>query len=160
MMVQKAYKRLWAVKRLKNRGANLTDLLEVYEKQVRTVLEYGVPVWTSSITKQEEMKIERVQKSFLHIALGNDYLSYENALEIAGMETLKLRRLHLCHKFAQKSLKDKKHSHWFQYNENLGPTTRRQKPKLKEPLFRLRRFQNSPIPYLTRLINNGIQTFT
>ena len=158
MIVQKAYKRLWPIKRLKAKGAEISDLLEIYEKQVRSILEYGAPVWNSNITIEEANSIERVQKSFLHIALGNEYQSYENALEICGIESLKSRRTKLCHSFARKALKSTKHSHWFQEYENFGPQTRSIKPKLKEPLFKLRRFQNSPIPYLTRLLNKGIKT--
>ena len=155
-MTQKAYKRLWPIKRLKQRGAQIEDLIEVYTKQVRSVLEYGVPVWNSSITKDEEIESERIQKSFLHIVLGNDYDSYENALFVTELESLKARRLQLCYNFALKALKDDKHSHWFVQSDNSGPTTRRPKQKLKQPLFKLRRFQNSPIPYLTRLINTGL----
>ena len=50
-MVKKAYKRLWIIKRLKNRGANMDDLKEIYTKQVRIILEYGVPVWNNGLTK-------------------------------------------------------------------------------------------------------------
>ena len=80
-MVKRANSRLWMVKRSKNRGANLKDLVEIYTKQVRSVLEFGVPVWNSKLTKEEIVDIERIQKSFLHIALGNSYIDYENALE-------------------------------------------------------------------------------
>ena len=82
-MTKKACARLWMVKRLKVRGANLTDLIDVYIKQVRSILEFGVPVWNSAITQEETLDIERVQKSFLHIAMGNNYHSYESALERA-----------------------------------------------------------------------------
>ena len=100
-----------------------------------------------------------MQKSFLHIVLGNDYDSYENALLVTELESLKARRLQLCSNFALKALKDDKHSHWFVQSDNSGPKTRRPKQKLKQPLFKLRRFQNSPIPYLTRLINTGLDTY-
>ena len=41
------------IKRLKNYGANLNDLKEVFFKQIRTVLEFGAPVWNSGLTKAE-----------------------------------------------------------------------------------------------------------
>ena len=43
-MVKKAYNRLWIIKRLKAHGASLEDLLDVYMKQIRSILEFGVPV--------------------------------------------------------------------------------------------------------------------
>ena len=42
---KKGYQRLWMIRRLKNLGANNEELLDVYMKQVRSVLELAVPVW-------------------------------------------------------------------------------------------------------------------
>ena len=83
-MTKKAYNRLWMLKRLKLNGANIEDLTDVYIKQVRSVLEFGVPVWNSNIKKEEILDIERVQKCFLNLTLGNLYTSYKAALEIVG----------------------------------------------------------------------------
>ena len=76
------------IKRLKIRGANLADLTEVYTKQIRSLLEFGVPVWNYGLSVAMVQDIERVQKSFLHIALGDCYGRYENALDVSGLETL------------------------------------------------------------------------
>ena len=65
--------------------------------------------------------IERTQKSFLHIALGPDYVDYENALNIAGLETLQSRRTTLCTRFAIKAAKHQKHQNWFQLNNSNIP---------------------------------------
>ena len=97
-MVKKAYSRLWMVKRLKNRGANLADLIDIYQKQVRSTVEFGVPVWNSGITKEESADVERVKKSFRHIALGNGYTNYQEALDKANLETQDL------HKFCCQSI--------------------------------------------------------
>ena len=59
---QKGYARLWLLRRLKGLGANMLEMLDVYEKQVRTVLEMAVPVWQPALTKQESVQIERVQR--------------------------------------------------------------------------------------------------
>ena len=48
-MVKKAYSRLWMIKRLIKNGASLEDLTDVFVKQVRSILEFGVPVWNSGI---------------------------------------------------------------------------------------------------------------
>ena len=60
-MVQRAYKKLWIIKRLKKQGANLSDLVDIYIKQIRSILEFGVPVWNSALTQEEVLEIERVQ---------------------------------------------------------------------------------------------------
>ena len=41
-MVQKANKRIWILRRLKNLGAKQTDLIDVYIKQISSVLELGM----------------------------------------------------------------------------------------------------------------------
>ena len=78
-MISKAYKRIWMITRLRKRGASMEDLKDMFIKQIRSVLEFGVPVWNSNLTKSEVNDLERVQKSFLHTVLGDDYLGYENA---------------------------------------------------------------------------------
>ena len=83
-------------------GANLSELKDVYIKQVRSLLELAAPAWHSSLTKEEHHTIERVQISAHHIILGAKYLSYRGALELAGLQTLQARREKLCLKFAKK----------------------------------------------------------
>ena len=153
VMVGKGYKRLWMIRRLKTHGANLDDLKDVFIKQIRSVLEFGTPVWNCGLTKAESLDIERVQKAFLHIALGNDYKCYENALKKSNLESLEQRRTQLCTTFAKKALKHPKHQAWFQPNHGV-PDTRSTKPNLKIPLHRLARYRDSPIPYLTNLLNS------
>ena len=110
-------------------------------------------MWNCGITQEESTDIERVQKSFLHITLGNDYQNYQNALEKLEMETLADRRTNLCKSFALKAFKHPKHGAWFKPNEVKGVDTRSIKTKFATPITRLSRFKNSPIPYLTSLLN-------
>ena len=74
-MVQKAKKRLWIIRRLKNPGAQEKDLVDLYNKQVRSVLELAVPAWNRGINQAERIQIERIQKSACHIILGDRYES-------------------------------------------------------------------------------------
>ena len=153
-MTQRAYKRLWMVQRLKLNGANLDDLTDVYTKQIRSVLEFGAPVWNSNLTQEEVASIERVQKSYLHIVLGAQYHSYESALKTANLESLEERRTQLCLKFAIKASKHPKHQNWFVGNTPSGADTRSEKVNFRPPLCRLKRYVKSPIPYLTNLLNS------
>ena len=61
------------LRRLKKFGASIPDLLDVYIKQVRSILEYAVPVWHSGITGEDRVAIERIQKSAFCIMLGTKY---------------------------------------------------------------------------------------
>ena len=150
---RKGYTRLWMLRRLKELGAETAELIDVYKQQVLSVLEFAVPVWASSITKHEASTIERVQKTALHIILGIDYTNYQLALKTLNMKSLSERRLELCSKFAVKSLRSQKYNTWFKKSEAKSYNTRCEKPIFKEVVTRTKRFYNSPIPYLTRLLN-------
>ena len=152
-LTRRAYSKLWMIRRLTTKGADIDDLIDIYCKQVRSVLEFGVPVWNGSITKEEISDIEGVQRSFFHIVLGKEYSSYESALEKLDMESLEERRLKLCITFAKKAANHPKHQKWFVQNETVGTETRSKKTKYKVPNARLDRFKTSPIPYVTDLLN-------
>ena len=69
-------------------GTARTDLVDVYHKQCRSVLELAVPAWTPGLTRTEINQLERVQKTACAIILGDEYKSYGSALTILKMETL------------------------------------------------------------------------
>jgi hypothetical protein len=68
--------KLWVLRRIKKLGASHSDLLDVFYKQVRSMAEFGVPVWNSALTGLDIAKLERIQKTALHIILGENYRSY------------------------------------------------------------------------------------
>ena len=45
----KATQKLWIIRRLKKFKLNTNQLVDVYKKEVRSILEYAVPVWHSGI---------------------------------------------------------------------------------------------------------------
>ena len=102
-MCQNAYSRLWMLRRLKPLGASFDELLEVYDKQIRCMVEFPSPVWTPGITLEETNQIERVQKATFAIILGYQYTSYTRALTSLDRVTLSARRHDINLKFAHKS---------------------------------------------------------
>ena len=150
-IVKRAANKLWLLRRLKKMGANKEELVDMYTKHCRSILEYAAPVWSGAITRYECMAIERVQKMALHIILSENYLSYENALKLVNLESLECRRIHLCIKFAKKAEKSDKYMHWFSARSSVN--TRQPKVKYLEPKARTERLKKSAIPYLTRLLN-------
>ena len=151
-MVNKANKRLWIIRRLKFLGAQQEDLLDVYTKQVRSVLELAVPAWHGAITLDEQLDIERVQKCAAHVILGDGYVSYKEALKTLNIESLLSRRNKLCLKFAKKAESHEKFQHWFKTNVPK-PNTRQKQTKYCEVKAMHDRFQKSPLSYLTRILN-------
>ena len=126
-IVQRCNSKLWFLRRLKKLGAGMEDLIDMYHKHVRSILEYAAPVWHSSLPGEDRLKLERVQKTAFHVILGDQYRSYNSALKTTGSKTLFDRRRKLCLKFAKKSLKNSKFTTWFkptaQKNQNQAGTT-------------------------------------
>ena len=152
-MCKKAYSRIWILRRLKPLGANQEELIDVYIKQIRCILEFAVAAWNPGLTKGQIGQIERVQKSSLAVILDKEYKSYNQALKTTNLKTLQERRKELCRKFASKALKHEKFSTWFCPNKEIGMKTRTAKTLLKPVSARTIRYEKSPIAYLTRLLN-------
>ena len=150
---QRAYSRLWMLRRLKPLGASTDELKEVYEKQIRCILEFAVAAWGPGLNKSQMNQLERVQKCAVAIILDENYRNYNYALKKLQMKTLGERRQDLCVKFAKKSLKHEKYSNWFCKADNPTVNTRSVKPVLKPVQARLNRFLKSPLSYLTSLLN-------
>ena len=156
---KKGYARLWMLRRLSTLGANQSEMLDVYCKQVRSILEMAVPVWQAGLTQLEIKQIERVQRTALHIILGENYLHYENALEVLKCKKLSDRRYSLCENFVRKTIKHPRFNNWFCVNSEPAPIVGTRNSKSKQILkylpvkTRTDRFEDSPLPYLTNILN-------
>ena len=110
-ITKKAYSRMWLIRRLKQSGASISALLDIYTKHVRSVVEFASVVWHSSLTQENTTAIERVQKSAFAVILGSRYESYDGACELLSMKKLSNRRDTLALKFATKASKHPIHKH-------------------------------------------------
>ena len=153
-IVQKGSSRLWFLRRLKILGASRETLSDIYKLFCRSILEYGAPVWTGALSVKNTKDIERVQKSAMKIISGSKNVPYEDILEDFGFEDLSTRRDKLCLGFANKCVKSEKFSDWF----TRGMSTRSGTQYFVETEAKTKRFANSAIPYLTKLLNKNINT--
>ena len=151
-MVLKASKRLWILKRLKFLGARTSDLIEVYTKQIRCILELAAPAWQGGISQAEKQDIERIQKCAAHIILGPAYSTYQNALDTLQLDSLENRRNSLALKFAIKCEKHVKFQSWFK-RANRTVNTRAKLPKYCDIRANHTRFEKSPLSFLTKILN-------
>ena len=152
----KGYRRLWILRNLKKMHANDEQLLDMYIKQCRSILELAVPVWSAGLTKDQSNQIERVQKTALSIILGKErQMSYSDALEKFKLTTLAQRRVSLCDKFVKKSASSEKFNTWFQNAEHNPDNiqTRSLNNTYKTVYTRTKRYQVSALPYLTTRLN-------
>ena len=154
-ITQRGFHRLWILRRLKQLGAPIKDLIDTYMKMIRSILELAVPTWHPGLKIENANKIERVQKCALSIILGREYIGYKGALKTLKMETLTTRREKLCLNFALKAVKHPLFSKWFAPNPVKNT---RNHTKYIQPFARTNRYSNSTIPYLTRVLNNHHKT--
>ena len=108
---KRGYIQLWILRRLKKLGASTKILLDLYNKQVRSILEYAAPAWQSMLTEENKTDIERVQKCALTIIFGPK--SYEKTLKNEKIKSLEERRHDLTNKFAKKCTQSPQFSTWF-----------------------------------------------
>ena len=148
---KKGNEKIWTLRRLKKIGSSIEFMIDVYIKEIRSLLEQAVQIWHSGLTLKQDAQIERVQKTALFVILDKNYLNYENSCVETGLDTLRQRREDLCYNFSKKNLKSKDVLFTkVDGNHNL----RRGKVKVKEYFCRTKRFRNSPLPYLARLLNS------
>ena len=153
-IIKKAYKRMAILKNLYHFNLPLSEMVEIYGLYIRSVVEQAAVVWHSSLTKGEQLDLERVQKVALRIILKDQYLNYIHALKITGIPTLKARRNDLCLKFAKSCVKNNMTSDIFPLNNFILNT--RQHEKYYVPHAKTDRLARSAIPHMARLLNANV----
>ena len=131
----------------------VSDLIEVYILYIRSVLESSAVVWHSSLTTGQELELERVQKVALRVILKNNYESYDQALKVSGLISLKERRVQLCMKFATKCVKSERNRDMFPRKQFVRTT--RNPEKFIVTSSKTDRLMDSAIPYMQKLLNDN-----
>ena len=148
---KKAYQNVWALRRMKILGVDSFTMVDFYLKEVRVHLELAVPVWHSGLTLKQSADIERVQRVAVSVMLSD--IPYDRACATLGLKPLPIRRLELCGRFAKKTASDlSKYSKLFKLKNEMHET-RSEEAKYREHFCRKKRFYNSPLPFLTRTLN-------
>ncbi|KAI8487828.1 hypothetical protein Bbelb_342760 [Branchiostoma belcheri] len=148
--INKANGRLAMLRKIKRFSLSTEDLLQIYITYVRSVLEYCVPVWHSGLTATQTTRLERIQRRALRTILGMNYTDYKSALLNTGLKSLQERRVDLCLKFARNLSPEMLPP---RTGDSHGITTRNS-DKLRTIKCKTKRYRDSPIPYLIRLLNS------
>ena len=137
------------LRRVRELGGSTQDLLDVFVLQIRSLTEIACPVWNGSITKKNSDTLERLQKTAMKIIFGHTYKSYQKSLNLLGLKTLEERRKDVCLKFAKNASISKKYQAWFaSINRQTRSNTQYSIPKARTTSY-----ENSPLMYLTYLLN-------
>ena len=90
----KATKHLFLLAQLRRAGLSKIDECKCYTTCIRSVLEYACQVFHGALTKEQCDLLESVQKRALRII--DPDLSYNEAINVFGLQTLKTRREDMC----------------------------------------------------------------
>ena len=146
-LVKKANARMRLLHKIVEFSAPVEDMVTIYTSYVRSILEQSCTVWHSSLTQENSEDLERVQKSAMRIILGDNYTTYDNALEILMLAKLSDRREKLSLKFAKNCAKNELTKELFPLNSI------RCKEKYRVTHANTDRLKDSAVPYLQRLLN-------
>ena len=150
---KKAYRNMWVIRRMKNLGLDMFTLVDYYMKEVRVHVELAVPVWHSGLTCKLSADIERVQRVAVNIMVDNAH--YEQACAMLGLKPLYVQRQELCERFAVNTASSKsRHNDLFELEKDGTHFTRSDDSKFREHICNKTRFFKSPLPFLTRTLNN------
>ena len=150
-LVKKAFSRMIILRKLTEFAVPQNDMLTIYVLFIRSVVEQSSVVWSSSLTREEEISLERTQKVALRIIYQNQYISYENALQKSKLPTIKQRYETLLYRFAKKCSQNPK-------TKDMLPLAKfhdwaRKNEKYEVPMARKQRFYQSAIPTMARMLN-------
>ena len=153
-LVKKGNARMELLRRVASFDPGIEDLKTIYTLYVRSILEHSATVWHSSLTEENKNDLERVQKTALKVILGDQYKSYENALNLLNFETLSDRREKLCLTFALRSSKHPKMGKMFPLNDKTHNMGIRKQQKFKVQNAHTDRLKDSAIIYMQNLLND------
>ena len=134
--------RYWTLRNLKLNGFTTEELVHVYKTMLRPVVEYCCPVYHSSLTDDQDERLERLQDHVLKCIFGPE-LSARRLRGMAGLTTLRERREEIVKKFAFKCSNGPALAHWFPLREVTRTT--RNTDVYKEEKPRCERLKNSPL---------------
>ena len=94
------------------------NLCDIYVKEIRVLVEYAVPVWYSTITREQSNYIEKIQHYAVAMILNDWTLSYEVQCTLLSIEPLYLRHQSIALSFALRTLKNPRHEGFFRKKKN------------------------------------------
>ena len=150
-LVKRSYQRMLILKKLYQFSIPVEDMVHIYCMYIRSIAEQSSVVWSSSLTKGEEYDLERIQKVALRIIFSNNYITYEHALSVTNLPTLKSRRTQLSLNFALKCTKSPRTQDMFPLRSSTVDT---RNPEIYDVTkAKTERLGNSSIPFLQRRLN-------
>jgi hypothetical protein len=150
-LVKQGNARMQLLKKVAGFTNNQKDLKEIYVLFIRSILEKSSVVWHSSLTKENENDLERVQKTAFRVILGKQFKDYKHAMKTLNIRSLKKRREELCLNFAKKCTQHRKFKSMFPKNKQVRKLRKQEIYKVTSA--KTDRFKRSAVIYMQHLLN-------
>ena len=150
-MIDKAKKKLWALRHVKRSGMNEADMLKVYLTFILPSLEYAAPTFRPLLNETMSNELEYIQRRACKLIFGWES-KYEDLVNNGRIEPLYKRRERLTVSFAEKTAKMPRFSNWFKKKEQNRPGLRKGLT-FEEEFVGTDRLRNSPVYYMHRALN-------
>ena len=147
--------RYWTLRNLKANGFNEEEFVQAYKTVIWPVTEYGCVVFHSSLTDEQDEKLERLQDHALKCIYRTE-LSARRLRGKAGLDTLRARREEINMKFATKCANDPVFARWFPLETSRRSTRNGHGGIYKEEKACCERLKNSPLFYFRRILNGRV----
>ena len=154
MMVQKASRCTWMLRRMKSLGVDQETLVAFWKAEGRVHLEMACPVWHSGLTVSQARDLDRAQRMAMAAIAGRWEPSHSLQLLQLGLEPLTTRRVRICRTFAERTARDSRHMDLFN-RTGFIPRNGKVTKVFREKKSRTQTHYNSALPYLTRLLNSN-----
>ena len=102
----------WVLYHLGRAGFSEEELAKVYRICLLPIFDYCSTVYHPMLTDEQDQELERLQAAALRCIYGYD-TSYTRMRQLAGVQTLRARRIEALDKFVKKCLGNARFSGWF-----------------------------------------------
>ena len=144
--------RYWTLRHLAGVGFNKLELVKVYCSSILPLADYCDVVYHSQLTDEQDQLLENAQVGALRTIFGPK-ISARDLRSMAGVTTLRERRIQHCDNFARKCVQSQRFSTWFP--KKSGRRSNRSHEEIYvEEYARCDRLKNSPLFYMRRRLNN------
>ena len=133
-------------------GANESDMKQIYITFCRPILEQCSEVWSTSLTNENKLDLERCQVSAIKLICKN-YTNYTDSLRKLQLESLDSRYQKLLYRFSVKSVEHEKMQHLFKPNNKTHSMKTRHPERFQVTKANNIRFQNSSIIQMQHIMN-------
>ena len=101
------------------------DLKSIYTTYIRPVLEQSSVVWHSSISRENCLSLERVQRSAVRLIIGGKNFDYQASLKKLQLSSLEERRTKLCLNFAKRATLNSRTNQMFPIRKEIRTNRRK-----------------------------------